>query len=116
MKEKTIVIASGGTGGHLYPTIAVAEQIRTERPEIQVIFIGTPDRIEAREVPKAGFEFHAIEINAPSKSVTNLLKFHFQYQEAYRRSQNFFRELNAGAFLCDGTYLSQSVASAAERS
>jgi UDP-N-acetylglucosamine--N-acetylmuramyl-(pentapeptide) pyrophosphoryl-undecaprenol N-acetylglucosamine transferase len=115
VKEKTIVIASGGTGGHLYPTIAVAEQIRSERPEIQVIFIGTPDRIEAREVPKAGFEFHAIEINAPSKSVTNLLKFPFQYQKAYRRSQILLRDLNAGAFLGGGAYLSVPVAYAAKR-
>src|SRR5258708_18202635 len=112
---KTIVIASGGTGGHLYPTIAVAEEIRTVRPEIRVAFIGTPDRIEAREVPKAGFEFHAIEINAPSKSVTNLLKFPFQYQKAYRRSQKLLQELNAGAFLGGGAYLSVPVAYAAKR-
>ena len=65
MKQKTIVIASGGTGGHLYPTIAVAEEIRVTNPEIRIVFIGTPNRIEAREVPRAGFEFQPIEISAP---------------------------------------------------
>ncbi len=115
MKQKTIVIASGGTGGHLYPTIAVAEEIRTTHPEIQVVFIGTPNRIEAREVPRAGFEFRPIEISAPGKSFPQLMKFPLQYQRAYRKSQNILRELDPCAFLGGGAYLSVPVAFAAKR-
>ncbi|MDP4235141.1 MAG: undecaprenyldiphospho-muramoylpentapeptide beta-N-acetylglucosaminyltransferase [Bacteroidota bacterium] len=115
MIQKTIVIASGGTGGHLYPTIAVAEELRDSHPEIRVVFVGTSNRIEAREVPKAGFEFRPIEINAPGKSLVHLLKFPVQYQRAYRRSQKILRELNAGAFLGGGAYLSVPVAFAAKR-
>jgi UDP-N-acetylglucosamine--N-acetylmuramyl-(pentapeptide) pyrophosphoryl-undecaprenol N-acetylglucosamine transferase len=112
---KTIVIASGGTGGHLYPTIAVAEEIREKHPHIRIVFIGTPDRIEAREVPKAGFEFMPIEISAPGKSLRHLLKFPLQYQKAYRRSQLILKDINAGAFLGGGAYLSVPVAFAARR-
>ncbi|MEI8134252.1 MAG: undecaprenyldiphospho-muramoylpentapeptide beta-N-acetylglucosaminyltransferase [bacterium] len=115
MKQKTIVIASGGTGGHLYPTIAVAEEIREKYPEVRVVFIGTPDRIEAREVPKAGFEFISIEISAPGKSLKHLLKFPLQYLKAYRRSQQILSEIGAGAFLGGGAYLSVPVAYAAKR-
>ena len=115
MKQKTIVIASGGTGGHLYPTIAVAEEIRTSYPEIRVVFIGTPDRIEAKEVPRAGFEFRSIEISAPGKSFPQLLKFPLQYQRAYRRSQGILDELDAGAFLGGGAYLSVPAAFAARK-
>jgi len=115
MKPKTIVIASGGTGGHLYPTIAVAEEIRQRHPEFRVVFIGTPNRIEAREVPKAGFEFMPIEISAPGKSLKHLLKFPFQYQKASRRSLSILQELQAGAFLGGGAYLSVPVAYAARR-
>jgi UDP-N-acetylglucosamine--N-acetylmuramyl-(pentapeptide) pyrophosphoryl-undecaprenol N-acetylglucosamine transferase len=115
MKQKTIVIASGGTGGHLYPTIAVAEEIRASHPEIRVVFIGTPNRIEAKEVPRAGFEFRSIEISAPGKSVRQLFKFPLQYQRSYRRSQSILQELDAGAFLGGGAYLSVPVAFAAKR-
>jgi UDP-N-acetylglucosamine--N-acetylmuramyl-(pentapeptide) pyrophosphoryl-undecaprenol N-acetylglucosamine transferase len=115
MKQKTIVIASGGTGGHLYPTIAVAEEIREKHPEFRIVFIGTPNRIEAREVPKAGFEFMPIEISAPGKSLKHLLKFPYQYQKASRRSLSILQELNAGAFLGGGAYLSVPVAYAARR-
>jgi len=115
MKQNTIVIASGGTGGHLYPTIAVAEEIRIMNPEIRVVFIGTSNRIEAREVPRAGFEFRPIEISAPGKSLPHLVKFPFQYQKAYRNSQRILRELDAQVFLGGGAYLSVPVAFAAKR-
>ncbi len=115
MKQKTIVIASGGTGGHLYPTIAVAEEIRATHPEIRIVFIGTPNRIEAREVPNAGFEFRPITISAPGKSPAQLLGFPFQYRAAYRRSKEILLELDACVFLGGGAYLSIPVALAARR-
>lgn len=101
-----IVIASGGTGGHLYPTIAVAEEIRAERPDIRIAFIGTADRIEAREVPKAGFEFFPIDIQAPGRSIKSLSKFPFKYLKASRRARQLLTDLLPNAFLGGGAYLS----------
>lgn len=111
----TIVIASGGTGGHLYPTIAIAEAIRESHPEIRIVFIGTPDRIEAREVPRSGFEFFPIEIKAPGRSIGKLLSFSMQYYKALRRSKKILEEVEASAFLGGGAYLSVPVAFAAKR-
>jgi UDP-N-acetylglucosamine--N-acetylmuramyl-(pentapeptide) pyrophosphoryl-undecaprenol N-acetylglucosamine transferase len=51
-----IVIAGGGTGGHLYPGIAVAREIRRRVPEAEVTFAGTARGIEGRVVPREGFE------------------------------------------------------------
>lgn len=56
MSELRIVIAGGGTGGHLYPGIAVAREILRRRPDAKVTFAGTARGIEARVVPKEGFE------------------------------------------------------------
>jgi UDP-N-acetylglucosamine--N-acetylmuramyl-(pentapeptide) pyrophosphoryl-undecaprenol N-acetylglucosamine transferase len=55
-----IVIAGGGTGGHLYPGIAVAREILRRRPEARVSFAGTSRGLEARIVPKEGFELDVI--------------------------------------------------------
>jgi UDP-N-acetylglucosamine--N-acetylmuramyl-(pentapeptide) pyrophosphoryl-undecaprenol N-acetylglucosamine transferase len=55
-----IVIAGGGTGGHLYPGIAVAREIVSRRPDAQVSFVGTSKGIEARAVPLAGFPLDLI--------------------------------------------------------
>src|SRR3954454_2903321 len=55
-----IVIAGGGTGGHLYPGIAVARELLTRQPEAQISFAGTARGIESRVVPKEGFALDVI--------------------------------------------------------
>ena len=56
MTPQRIVIAGGGTGGHLYPGIAVARELRRRLPEAAVTFAGTARGIESRVVPREGFE------------------------------------------------------------
>ena len=51
-----IVIAGGGTGGHLYPGIAVARELLARRPDATVTFAGTTKGIESRVVPREGFQ------------------------------------------------------------
>ena len=63
------LFAGGGTGGHLFPAIAVAEQIREMKPEADILFIGTKDRIEGRVVPKLGFKFKSIWIRGFSRKI-----------------------------------------------
>ena len=58
-----ILFAGGGTGGHLFPAIAIADEIRRIRPESQITFVGTRNRIEARVVPRRGYDFAPIWIS-----------------------------------------------------
>src|SRR4051812_1082410 len=106
MPSNTILIASGGTGGHLYPTIAIADEIRRERPDLRVIFVGTSDRIEAREVPRAGYEFFPIDIVAPKKSIKTLLTFPFKLSKAIIDCLRLVNREKPGAMLGGGAYLS----------
>ncbi len=55
-----VLIAGGGTGGHLFPGIALAEEIVTRHPKNDVVFVGTDRGLEARVVPQNGFVFEAI--------------------------------------------------------
>lgn len=110
---KTIIIASGGTGGHLYPTIAIADEIRKQDPTARVIFVGTSDRIEAREVPRAGYEFRAISIEAPRKSIGSMLLFPYKMLKAVIDCISIINETNACGFLGGGAYLSVPVGIAA---
>src|SRR6185295_10096354 len=55
------LIAAGGTGGHIYPALAVAQEIMRRAPESQVRFVGTARGLETRLVPQAGFELSLIE-------------------------------------------------------
>lgn len=55
-------MAAGGTGGHLFPGIAVADELRRREPGIRVVFVGTPRGLESRLVPQAGYELVQLPI------------------------------------------------------
>ncbi len=56
------MLAAGGTGGHVYPALAVAAELKRLRPEVRLLFIGG-DRMEAQVVPAAGIRFHGISVH-----------------------------------------------------
>jgi len=58
----TILIAAGGTGGHLFPGVAVADELRRRDPATRVVFVGTPRGLESRIVPRAGYELQLLPI------------------------------------------------------
>ena len=69
------LFAGGGTGGHLYPAIAIAQRIKELQPNSEILFIGTKDKIESRVVPNLGFRFKSITISGFNRQLTikNLL-------------------------------------------
>lgn len=63
LNNKKILFAAGGTGGHINPALAVAGYIRENYPDAQILFAGTPNKMESKLVPAAGFDFTTIEIS-----------------------------------------------------
>ena len=59
---EAILIAAGGTGGHLFPGIAVADELRRRDPARRIVFVGTPRGLESRLVPRAGYELVLLPI------------------------------------------------------
>ncbi len=62
MSKKNVVIAGGGTGGHIYPGIAIARAIKAQHPDYEVHFVGTLAGLENKIVPREGFPLHHISI------------------------------------------------------
>lgn len=62
MAEKTIIIAGGGTGGHIYPGVAVARAILKDHPESRIVFVGTPEGLESKILPREGFPLELIQV------------------------------------------------------
>jgi UDP-N-acetylglucosamine--N-acetylmuramyl-(pentapeptide) pyrophosphoryl-undecaprenol N-acetylglucosamine transferase len=73
------VFAGGGTGGHLFPALAVAEQLMKKMPNAHIVFVGRKDKLEARIVPQSGYDFKPIIVegfyrNNAFKNIVVLLK------------------------------------------
>ena len=62
MTSPSVLIAAGGTGGHIFPGIALADAVRRISPGARVAFVGTPRGLERRLVPEAGYELHLIDM------------------------------------------------------
>lgn len=69
LNGKKILFATGGTGGHINPALAVAGYIRENYPKAEILFVGTADRMEAQLVPTAGYDFKTIEIQGFSREL-----------------------------------------------
>ena len=69
------LFAGGGTGGHLFPAVAVAEKIKLLVPEAEILFVGTKSKIEGRIIPQLGYKFKSIWIKGFSRKINfeNLL-------------------------------------------
>ncbi len=79
MSTKRIVIAGGGTGGHIYPGIAIARALLKVDPSVEIHFVGTSQGLETKIVPREGFPLHLIEsgklnVRSPWQKIKTLLK------------------------------------------
>ena len=102
-----IVIAGGGTGGHLYPGLALAEAIQRQAPGSRIVFMGTPRGLEARVVPREGYELVLLPVRGLLRKVTleNLL-FPFRLLWSVIRSMLFFRRFRPQLVIGTGGYVS----------
>ena len=87
--EIRFIISGGGTGGHIYPAIAIANELKVQYPDAKFLFVGAKDKMEMQKVPQAGYEIEGLWIaglqrkltlqNAsfPLKLATTLLKSYF---------------------------------------
>ena len=63
MKPSKYIISGGGTGGHIYPAIAIADELKAQDPSAQIVFVGASGKMEMEKVPQAGYNIHGIWIS-----------------------------------------------------
>ena len=63
------LITGGGTGGHIYPALAIANEIKSNEKDAKILYVGTKDGLEAELVPKSGFEFKTIRVKGMPRKI-----------------------------------------------
>ena len=106
MAELRILIAGGGTGGHIIPALAVAHELVT-RHKAEVLFVGTPRGMESRLVPQAGFNLRLIDVGPLNKvSLATRIRTVLKLPGSFFACRRILREFKPGAVLGVGGYAS----------
>lgn len=70
MKLERIIISGGGTGGHIFPAIAIADEIKKRNPDVDILFIGATGKMEMEKVPAAGYKIEGLDIRGFQRKLT----------------------------------------------
>jgi len=105
-----LLVAGGGTGGHLFPGLALGEEVKTRHPRNDVLFVGSARGIEAREVPKAGYPLRIIAVGPLKRQgFFGLIKGLFRLPRALFQSIRILRQFNPDVVVGVGGYSSGPV-------
>lgn len=70
MKLNRVIISGGGTGGHIFPAIAIADEIKRRNPDAEVLFVGAEGKMEMEKVPAAGYKIEGLHIAGFQRKLT----------------------------------------------
>ena len=115
MKELRIVISGGGTGGHIFPAVSIANAIRELRPDAKILFVGAEGRMEMQRVPQAGYEIVGLPIRGFLRPLWKLgnIGVALDYLKSKRLAKKLLRDFKPQVAVGVGGYASSAALGAA---
>ena len=102
-----IIISGGGTGGHIFPAIAIANALKSLDPATEILFVGAKGRMEMEKVPAAGYKIIGLEIQGiQRKSIWKNVMFPIKLMLSVRKSLEIIKEFKPDAVVGVGGYAS----------
>lgn len=110
------IICAGGTGGHVFPALAIINKIKEKESLSQILYIGTTDRMEKDLIPKLRIPYEGIEMEGISRKniFKNILIF-IKYKKAIKKAKQIIKEFNPDVVIGVGGYITAPVMIAAHR-
>ena len=107
MKPFKFIISGGGTGGHIYPAIAIADALKVKYPQAEFLFVGSKDRMEMEKVPKAGYKIEGLWISGIQRKLTwSNLAFPLKLGSSLIKSARIVRTFKPDAVIGTGGFAS----------
>ncbi len=108
MKQSiNIIISGGGTGGHIYPAIAIANEIKLRYPQANILFVGAKDKMEMEKVPQAGYEIKGLWISGIQRKLTlKNLSFPFKLVSSLLKAGRIIRRFKPDVAIGTGGFAS----------
>ncbi|CAM4355306.1 undecaprenyldiphospho-muramoylpentapeptide beta-N-acetylglucosaminyltransferase [Zobellia nedashkovskayae] len=107
MGNYKFILSGGGTGGHIYPAIAIANELKRRHPDAQFLFVGAQDRMEMEKVPQAGYEIEGLWISGLQRKLTlKNLMFPFKVISSLIKAGKIVRRFKPDAVIGTGGFAS----------
>lgn len=111
-----VIIVAGGTGGHIFPAIAIINKIKEHDKKCEFLYIGTTDRMEKDIIPKLGIKFEGIEMKGLNrKNVFSNFSVLNKFRLAIKRAKEIIKEFNPDVVIGAGGYITAPVLYAAHK-
>lgn len=112
---KKVIIAGGGTGGHIFPALAIADAIRNKYSEVAILFVGAEGKMEMEKVPLAGYPIKALPIvGFERKKLWKNWNLPFKLWKSQQIAQNILKEFSADIVIGVGGFASFPMLKAAQ--
>ncbi|NDV79232.1 undecaprenyldiphospho-muramoylpentapeptide beta-N-acetylglucosaminyltransferase [Dysgonomonas sp. 511] len=107
MKNMRVIISGGGTGGHIFPAISIANTIKKRYPDAEILFVGAEGRMEMERIPAAGYEIIGLNISGlnrknPFKNISVVWKF----RKSLKKAKSIIKEFKPDIVIGVGGYAS----------
>ena len=109
-----VIIAGGGTGGHLFPAVALGEEMIRERPALEVLFVGTRNGLEAKWLPKSGYKYELFDMHGiRGHNVVERGRASLEFVRSIGLALSLMRRFRPSIVVSAGGYASASMGAAA---
>lgn len=110
-RKLRVIISGGGTGGHIFPAVSIADRLRKVNPDTEILFVGAQGRMEMEKVPAAGYRIVGLPVSGLQRKLTpanvlNNLKLPFRILESLRRAGRVIDEFKPDIVIGVGGYAS----------
>lgn len=107
MGSYRFILSGGGTGGHIYPAIAIANELKVRYPDAEFLFVGAKDRMEMEKVPQAGYKIEGLWISGLQRKLTfKNLMFPFKVISSLIKAAKIVRNFKPNAVVGTGGFAS----------
>ncbi len=110
-----IVVSAGGTGGHIYPALAIIDKLKERNKDLEVLYIGNNNRMESELIPKRNIPFMGITIYGFTKNIVNDFKNIYYISNSYHKCLKKLKEFKPDVVLGFGGYVTFPVILAAKK-
>ena len=115
-KALKVIISGGGTGGHIFPAIAIANEIKHREPDAEILFVGAEKRMEMEKVPAEGYEIVGLNVvGFDRKHLWKNLSLPFKLAKGLRQTRKIIRNFEPDVVVGVGGYASAPTLYSAQR-